>query len=161
MNDIKNYLVGLFAVANAALVTYFGAFTPLLILVLLLMLSDLATRVYAASIREDEKVESKKVFKGIYKKLGMCFLIFLSLVLDAGLKQIAGAVGITIFTKIFFTALTLAWIFVREFISNLENLDRAGIELPSFIVKALNIAKDKIDKVGDEIIGGNENENIN
>ena len=82
----------------------------------------------------------------------MCFLIVLSLVLDFGLLQLSSTLGITIVSKVIFTALTLAWIFVRELISNLENLQWAGVELPAFIVKALNLAKDKVDQVGDTII---------
>lgn len=162
MNDIKSILITVFAAVNLFITSYFGAFTPLLAVVVILMITDLITRVYAAAVRTDERPESKKVLQGIYKKLGMCFLIFLALLLDYGLVQLTETLGISIATKIIFTALTLAWIFVRELISNLENLAWAGIELPRFIVKALNLAKDKIDKVGDSIVeGGTNNENIN
>lgn len=154
MEDIKGWLIGALSLANVFFTGYFGAFTPLLYVTIFLMVMDLVTRVYAASVREDEKVESKKVLAGVYRKLGMCFLIVLSLVLDFGLIQMADTLGIVIATKIIFTALTLAWVFVRELISNLENLSRAGIELPKFITKALNIAKDKVDSMGDSLTGG-------
>lgn len=159
MENLKTGLVGTLAVINVFLAGYFGVFTPLLYITIFLMMMDLITRAYAASVREDEKVESKKVLQGIYRKLGMCFLIVLSLVLDFGLLQLVETLGITIATKVIFTALTLAWIFVRELISNLENLQRAGIELPKFIVKALDIAKDKVDQMGDTITGGAEDGN--
>lgn len=152
MDKIKGWLIGGFAMVNIFFTTYFGAFTPLLWVVLGLMVFDLITRVYAAAVRPDERAESKKVWQGIYRKLGMCFLIVLSLVLDFGLQQLSATLGITIVSKVIFTALTLAWIFVRELISNLENLQWAGVELPAFIVKALNLAKDKVDQVGDTII---------
>ena len=159
MQDIKTALTGFFTALYIWLGTYFGVFTPLLVLTVLAMFSDLITRVYAASMSETEKVESKKVMKGIYKKLGMCMLICLTLILDAGLMLIAETLGINIATKIIFTAFTLAWIFVRELISNLENLALAGIELPKFIIKALNLAKDKVDSVADTNIGGDSHEN--
>lgn len=159
MSDIKATLTGFFTALYIWLGTYFGVFTPLLVLTVLAMFSDLITRIYAAGMSETEKVESKKVMKGIGRKLGMCMLICLTLILDAGLMLIAETLGINVATKIIFTAFTLAWIFVRELISNLENLALAGIELPKFIVKALNLAKDKIDNTADLNVGGGEDEN--
>lgn len=156
MDKIKGWLIGGFAVVNMFFANYFGVFTPLLWVVLGLMIFDLVTRVYAAAVRPDERAESKKVLQGIYRKLGMCFLIVLSLVLDFGLLQLSATLGITIVSKVIFTALTLAWIFVRELISNLENLQWAGVELPAFIVKALNLARDKVDQVGDTIVNSAE-----
>lgn len=151
MDSFKTTIIGLFTAVNLFLSNYFGVFTPLLLLTVGLMAFDLVTRVYAAAVRPDERPESKKVLAGVYKKLGMCFLIVLSLLLDFGLVQLADTLGITIASKIIFTALTLAWIFVRELISNLENIQYAGIELPRFITKALDIAKDKVDQMGDTI----------
>lgn len=151
MDNFKTTITGMFAAITLFLSNYFGVFTPLLLLTVGLMVFDLVTRVYAAAVRPDERPESKKVLAGVYKKLGMCFLIVLSLLLDFGLVQLADTLGITIATKIIFTALTLAWIFVRELISNLENIQYAGIELPRFITKALDIAKDKVDQMGDTI----------
>ena len=156
MDKVKGGLIGVFTAINLFLADYFGVFTPLLWAVLGLMVFDLVTRVYAAAVRPDERAESKKVLQGIYRKLGMCFLIVLSLVLDFGLQQMSVSLGINIVSKIIFTALTLAWIFVRELISNLENLQWAGVELPKFIVKALNLAKDKVDQVGETIVNSSD-----
>lgn len=159
MEKVKSIVICLVTTINAYVVGQFGVFTPLLWLTILLMISDLGTRVYAAGARKDEKVESKKVWQGFYRKIGMGMLIILSLVLDSGLNLLADTIGITIATKIIFTALTLAWIFVREFISNLENLQMAGIELPDFITKALNITKEKVDQLGDTLVTGKDEEN--
>mgnify|MGYP000892165140 CR=1 FL=1 len=152
MDKIKNYLVGAFTALNIFLGGYFGVFTPLLWVVIILMVLDLFTRVYAAAVRSDDRPESKKVLVGIYRKLGMCFLIVLSMLLDFGLLQLASTLGITVVTKIMFTALTLAWIFVRELISNLENLQYAGVELPGFILSALDTAKDKVDQMTNAVM---------
>ncbi|MDA3732023.1 phage holin family protein [Niameybacter massiliensis] len=161
MENLKSKVVVLFTAFNMLLTNFFGIFTPLLYVVAGLMIADLFTRAYAAGAREDEKVQSKLVIKGIYRKLGMVMLILLSLLLDYGLIQIANTLGIMVATKVIFTALTLAWIFVRELISNLENLSHAGMDLPPFIVKALNIAKDKVDSMGNAVIGGeSKDENI-
>lgn len=150
MDDFKGILTGIFTALYIWLTAYFGVFTPLLILTVGAMLCDLCTRIYAAASSDTERVESKKVMQGIYRKLGMCMLIVLTLILDAGLMLIGSTLGISIGTKIVFTGFTLAWIFVRELISNLENLALAGVELPTFVVKALNLARDKIDQVAEQ-----------
>ena len=156
MDKLKNYLVGAFTALNIFLGGYFGVFTPLLWIVIILMVLDLITRIYAAAVRTDDKPESKKVLVGVYRKLGMCFLIVLSMLLDFGLLQLALTLGITVVTKIMFTALTLAWIFVRELISNLENLQYAGVELPNFILSALDMAKDKVDQISNTTVNKKE-----
>lgn len=171
MNDFKNLAIGALAVVNVFITGYFGIFTPLLYLVVGLMVMDLITRCYAEGRKEKINketgednnkggIKSKKVWEGIYRKLGMVMLIILTLMLDFGLVQLSQGLGISIATKVIFTALTLAWIFVRETISNLENLLDAGIDLPDFIVKALSIAKDKVDSAGDTIVGGSNNEDF-
>jgi phage-related holin len=154
VNEIKAALVGVIAVVYAFIASIFGAFTPLLIITLGAMFADLITRIYAARVRPDEEVESKLVIKGIYKKLGMCMLIILALILDKALLILTDVIGISVISKIMVTALVMAWLLVRELISNAENLQHAGIELPSFLIKILGIAKDKIDNAGDAIVGG-------
>ncbi len=152
VNEIKVTLVGVLAVVYAFISSVFGAFTPLLIITLIAMFADLITRVYAASVRDDEKPESKLVMKGIYKKIGLCMLIVLALIVDKALLIITQAIGINIISKIMFTALVMAWLLVRELISNAENLQHGGVELPAFLVKALGIAKDKIDSTAGAIV---------
>lgn len=152
-SEIKATVVGILTIVYAFLANIFGVFTPLLFVTLVAMFADLITRIYAAAVRPDERPESKKVLVGIYKKLGMCMLIILAMIVDITLSLLANLIGINIVTKIMITALVMAWILVREIISNAENLQHAGIELPTFLKKLLGIAKDKIDKAGDAIVG--------
>jgi len=152
MEKIKQECIVVATTINLVVMNCFGVFTPLLYLVLILMVMDLVTRLYAAGIRVDEKVESRKMLKGLYRKLGLCLLIILSLILDLGLKEITKTLGLNITVKILFTALTLAWLFVRELISNLENLQWAGIELPVFILKAMTVTKERVDKIGESML---------
>lgn len=152
-SEIKLTIVGVIAVMYAFLVNIFGAFTPLLMITVGAMFADLITRIYAACVRPDERPESKKVLKGLYKKIGMCMVIVLALMVDKALLILAELVGINVVSKIMVTAIAMAWILVRELLSNAENLQHAGIELPSFLFKILGIAKDKIDNAGDAIIG--------
>ena len=135
----------------------FGVFTPLVLITTIAMLTDLLTRLYAVSMRDDEKLESKKVLQGLAKKLGLCLLICITLTMDAGLMIIADTLNFNVAVHTVFTGFTLAWILVRELISNLENLAYAGVALPQFVVKALNTAKDKIDSNAEK--GGAKNAN--
>ncbi|HBD63504.1 MAG TPA: hypothetical protein DC038_03610 [Clostridiales bacterium] len=151
-NEIKTSLIGALAVIYAFLTSIFGVFAPLLIVTVLAMFADLITRIYAAGKRTDEKVELKKVLDGLYKKLGYGMLIALAFLLDKALLILADALGINIVSKIIFTALVLAWLLVRELISNVENLQHAGIEIPEFLNKVLGIAKDKVDSTAGAIV---------
>ena len=151
--EIKTALIGVLAIVYAFITSLFGVFTPLLIITVGTMFADLCTRIYAASAREDEEVESKLVMKGIYKKIGLCMLIVLALMVDTALLFLADLIGVNIVSKIMVTALVMAWLLVRELISNAENLQHAGIELPSFFIKILGIAKNKIDEAGDTMVG--------
>ncbi len=151
-NEIKAGLIGVLTVVYAFLTSIFGVFTPLLIITVGVMFADLITRIYAAGKRDDEKVELKKVLDGLYKKLGYGMLIMLAFLLDKALLILADALGINIVSKIIFTALVLAWLLVRELISNVENLQHAGIEIPEFLNKVLGIAKEKVDSAAGAIV---------
>ena len=164
LNNAKNYIIASLGVINAVLVSFFGVFTPLLYTVLGLMFFDLISRMYAASMRDDEKVESKKVISGLGSKFGMIMLIVLGLIIDTGLsmvfKLVLSLVDITVpISIIAVMPFTLAWIFVREATSICENLQHAGVKVPTFIIKALSVTNGAIDKAG-EMIGGKEDENI-
>ena len=164
LNNAKNYIIASLGVINAVLVSFFGVFTPLLYTVLGLMFFDLISRMYAASMRDDEKVESKKVISGLGSKFGMIMLIVLGFIIDTGLsmvfKLVLSLVDITVpISIIAVMPFTLAWIFVREATSICENLQHAGVKVPTFIIKALSVTNGAIDKAG-EMIGGKEDENI-
>lgn len=152
--ELKQGLVGIFGAVNIFLVGLFGDFLPFLYVSAGIMFFDLITRIYAAAMRDDEKVESEEIMRGFGKKCGLLMLIILSLFVDYGLKLILDLLGIQILTVIVVTGFTIAWIYLREAISIAENLQHAGVDLPNFIIKALNAAKDKVDHVGDSIVGG-------
>lgn len=152
--ELKQGIVGVLGVVNIFLVGLFGDFLPFLLLSAGVMLFDLVSRIYAAAMRDDEEVKSKEIMKGFGKKFGLLMLIILSLFVDYGLKLILELLGVQIVTSIVITGFTIAWIFIREAISIAENLQHAGVPLPTFILKALNSAKDKVDTVGDSIVGG-------
>lgn len=145
MEKIKAEGFAAVAGINMVLTNCFGKMTVLLYLVISLMGLDLVTRIYAAGMSIEEKVESRKVMKGLYKKFGLCLFIVISLLLDYGLCFITRLLSLPELENIVFTNLTLAWLFIREVISNLENLEKAGIKLPAFIMKALHKTKEQME----------------
>lgn len=152
MEKIKGEIAACLTIFNVIMTQCFGKVTALFWMVMGLMGMDLVTRIYAAGVRADERIESRKIMKGLYHKMGLCLFIMLSLILDLGLKEMTQLLGIQVMGKIIFTNVTLAWIFVRELISNLENLQRAGIEMPLFMMKALNKTQDKVETIGESMI---------
>lgn len=156
LDNVKMYVVGVIGFVNMTLVSLFGDFLPFLWVVLGMMVFDLVSRIYAAAVRKDESVKSKKVWEGIHNKLGMVMLIALCLFIDCGLKMVLELLGIQVVTIIATTAFCMAWIFVREAISIAENLNHGGVKVPAFIIKALTSAKDKIDNAGDSLTGGDK-----
>lgn len=146
MHEFRTVVYLIISSINIYAINAFGLLAPLLWLNIVLMFLDLITRILAAHVTEHQQVSSKKCFKGIYKKIGMCILIFLSLIMDNGLIKISVGLGLNIPTKVLFSALVLAWIFIRELISNIENLVDAGVEIPQFLLKNLDKIKNEIDK---------------
>jgi len=145
MDKIKSECFALIVSINMVITNCFGKVTVLLYIVIGLMGLDLVTRIYAAGVSKEEKVESRKIMKGFYKKFGLCLLILISLIMDYGLSFVTDLLALPKLSYIVFTNLTLAWLFIRELISNLENLQSAGIELPSFIMKALNRTREQVE----------------
>lgn len=162
-DKVKLWVVTGAGIVNALVVNVFGVFTTLLYVVLGLMIFDLASRMYAASMREDEKVESKKIYKGFKSKFGMIMLIVLSVLIDFGLEILVDLVftlaGIEAPVRIIAVMpFTLAWFFVREATSICENLVHAGVNVPKFMISALTATNVAVDKV-DDMMGGKSNGN--
>ena len=158
MDNLKVNIALLLGLFNGFMANIFGGFQILLYITLGAMLCDLITRCIAASLKENDRVESKKVLLGIKNKAAMCMIIVIALLFDTGLRLLVAQLGIVISTKILFTPFAMAWILTRELISNVENLADAGIPIPPFLAKALGLAKDAIENTGGSLTGGDNNE---
>lgn len=147
MEKLRSQMVLVVTMINLILTHYFGERTILVYMVVALMGLDVITHLYAHSIgRKDGRKEViRDLMRILYIKIGMILFILLSLILEIGLKIIIQLVGIKIMDKMILTNLTLAWLFVREMMSNLENLKKAGVEMPSFILQILSRVKVKVD----------------
>jgi toxin secretion/phage lysis holin len=87
--------------------------------------------------------------KGIIKKLGYWVCIAIGFFLSVGFVEVGGIIGVDLgFTQLF-GWFTLATFIINEIRSILENLVLMEVEIPSFIVKGLEVASNKLKGDGD------------
>ena len=81
--------------------------------------------------------ESTKMRKGLYRKGGELLVVLLGCVAEYAIP-IANEAHIATFLSLY--------IVLMEVISVIENLDQAGITIPSFLREKIQKTKDKVDK---------------
>lgn len=87
--------------------------------------------------------------KGIIKKLGYWVCIAIGFFLSVGFVEVGTIIGVDLgFTQLF-GWFTLATFIINEIRSILENLVLMEVEIPSFIVKGLEVASNKLKGDGD------------
>ena len=87
--------------------------------------------------------------KGIIKKLGYWVCIAIGFFLSVGFVEVGTIIGVDLgFTQLF-GWFTLATFIINEIRSILENLILMEVEIPSFIVKGLEVASNKLKGDGD------------
>ena len=88
--------------------------------------------------------------KGIIKKLGYWVCIAIAFFLAVGFVEVGTIIGVDLgFTQLF-GWFTLATFIINEIRSILENLVIMGVEVPAFLTKGLEVARDKIDREDDD-----------
>lgn len=142
---------------------FLGMFGVLLVMLLILFGLDYITAMVAA-VSDNAKVrnetEEKKQglksalgIKGILKKFGYMCLVALACLVDGFLFATTDFIGIKLPFAMFFGTMIVAWLSLNEMISILENLDRSGANLPSWLVKIVQKLKINVDsKVEDALI---------
>ena len=110
-----------------------------MILPLILMGADILTGWIQASV--NGTWDSTKMRKGLFRKSGELVIILLAYVV-----QIAVALPVDVFLFI------SIYVCVMEILSVIENLDQAGLPVPSWITKRLK-------KAMDDIMSGDKKEN--
>lgn len=119
-------------------IKFTSALWPML-LPLILMGADILTGWIQASV--NGTWDSTKMRKGLFRKSGELVIIILAYVV-----QIAVALPVDIFLFI------SIYVCVMEILSVIENLDQAGLPVPSWITKRLK-------KAMDDIMSGDKEEN--
>lgn len=151
IEKLKYAVISITGVLNILMVNLFNGYQSLFYFVVLLMVLDLVTRCYAASIRKDEKIEDEKFIFGLKKKLGLVLLIGLSIIIDAGINLVGNVfeeyLNIALPHITAAIPLVLAWLFIKESSSIINNLVHGGVNVPGFLVKMVTSAEESIDNV--------------
>ena len=103
---------------------------------------DYVTGICAAVYRE-EKVSSEVGFHGIAKKVCMWLLVMVGYVLDYCIVAVGHTVNVDIATGCLVSVAVVFWLLANEIISILENISDIGTPLPPFLLKLVELVRDK------------------
>ena len=144
IDKIKYTFITVFTAING----FLGSLaTPFYILVLTNIL-DYLTGIGAAVYR-GERVSSETGFHGIAKKVCMWLLVLVGYIVD----YIIISMGQTMHIEFGFSCLVAAavvfWLLANELISILENVADIGVPMPAFLMKAVELVKEKTEYMAD------------
>lgn len=160
MENAKTALVDIAIIGLSWLTSAFvGVFVPLCIM-LICCLIDYITGLMAAKNR-GEKITPQKSIEGIFKKVGMIFLIAVGLLLDVLLHVISQHnFGLVFPVESVFAIVLAVWLTLNELISIVANIADIGVKVPflsGILSKLKKYIGNSLDTVGKEIEkNGNE-----
>lgn len=134
------------------IVEVLGMTVHMLVILMALMVADYFSGMIASSVEATEHPKepgygwsSKKGAKGIAKKGGYLFVILVAMAVDYVVMKTTTTLGFELPTNIRVSLLVTIWYVLNEMLSILENAGRMGAKLPSWLVKYIDILKNKID----------------
>lgn len=124
----------------------------LLGILVILMVMDYFSNIGASVIEgldypEDNRYRwnSRKVVKGIAKKVAYFCVIVAAMAIDCVLIKISSQFGLLIPTNARLSLLITVWYLFNEALSITENARRMGAPVPSWLIKYIAVLKNKID----------------
>lgn len=103
---------------------------------------DYCTGIIAANSR-NQKVDSYKGLRGIFKKVCMWLLIVVGAIVDWLLKYASSNIGITLPFTFLIACIVAIWLICNELLSILENIADIGVPLPSFLKSIVKYIKNQ------------------
>lgn len=150
--DTKQYIVKGGLAAVGTIITYMAnAFTPLIFILVVFMVSDYITGVIAAHMNEG--ISSGEAYKGAIKKFSYAFMVLMAFCFDFVIHQLTTDLGINFNYPAVFGVLSICWLISTDGISILENLLEIGVDVPKFLISGLKIFKGKVEKTGENKMG--------
>ncbi len=137
----------------AVLSAVFGIYWYFFAALLLLNFVDCGTGWYNARKRGTES--SNKGAKGAVKKVGYWVIIGIAFFLGYAFEDLGAIIGINLGFTYLIGWFTLATFIINEIRSIIENLIEIGVNVPTWLIKGLEVANDKINMIA----GGNDDEN--
>ena len=138
INKIKITFITVFTALNS----WLGSLaTPFYILVLTNLI-DYITGIGAAVYR-GERVSSETGFHGIAKKVCMWLLVLVGYIVDYIIISMGNTMNIHFSFDCLIAAAVVFWLLANELISILENVADIGVPMPAFLMKAVELVKEK------------------
>lgn len=124
-------------------------FIPVMLCVITFSGLDFITGLIKGKVRCE--ISSGRAFLGFWKKLALLMALFLGILLDISLPYLAsGTEYASLAGGIAFSGFIGFYIVICEAISIVENLYQCSVPLPGFVIKFLNICKEKINGEEDD-----------
>lgn len=110
---------------------------------------DYVTGLIASKYR-NEKINSYKSVRGIFKKVCLWILVLIGAWIDIIINYAVDYVGIGIKLPFIVATIVAIWIVASEMISILENMIDIGIPLPPFLMPIVKRIKDAAEAAADD-----------
>lgn len=150
IDKINIILGGIIAVLTYVLGEHWSVF----LVFLLLNVADYMTRWIAARVTKTEN--SKKGMIGILKKLGYWIMVAVGFGMSAVFKELGEVVGIQMHVTNLIGWFVLGALITNEFRSVLENLVDADYEVPTILIKGLEVADKAMDEQIEKLFKSND-----
>ncbi|MBR2177103.1 MAG: phage holin family protein [Clostridia bacterium] len=150
----KRALQAVFSAAVSAFSVYFNQMAVPLAVLVIMMIIDYVSGMTAAYINSE--LSSRKGMVGIVKKISYLFAVAAGMGIDWLLCTGLAQVGIVMNYSIMFGNLVTVWLVINELISILENLSKAEVPLPDFLVRFVRRLKMTVDKKLDDDNAGHD-----
>lgn len=121
------------------------AIFPVLVILLILMILDYASRLIACW--KSGTLNSEKGAKGIAKKIGYLLIICCAMCFDFIVSYCATGVGIEIQNRLLFGMIVCVWYCLNETLSIIENVGEFS-PVPEWLAKRIENIRDSITKKG-------------
>ena len=141
MERAKTIIVAIWSIIMSAL----GILAIPVMLLITCNIIDYATGLIASKFRNQE-IDSYKGIKGIAKKICMCLLVGVGVIVDQLLSYSADVVGITLPFTFLVACIVAIWLNCNEIISILENINDIGVTLPPFLQPIVSNLKSQVEK---------------
>lgn len=127
-----NYLKAIVIGIGSFLTSILGVLAIPTVLMVASNVTDYITGLIASKFREQD-INSYRSMRGIFKKVGMWLLVIVGAILDVLLEYSLANLGIKIPFSFPVASIVEVWITCNEIISNLENIQDIGVNIPGFL----------------------------
>ena len=140
-DKIRYTFISVFTAING----FLGSLAVPFYLLVLTNLLDYVTGIGAAVYR-GERVSSETGFHGIAKKVCMWLLVLVGYIVDYIIISMGQTMHIQFGFDCLVAGAVVFWLLANELISILENVADIGVPMPSFLLKAVELVKEKAEQ---------------